>query len=138
MAIDLVILLGRILLVVLLYLFLWFAMRTGIGLVRGQRRDVAIWAVDVVKGSKQLRGLHVDILGPVVIGRSPSLDIVIDEPFVSATHARFTLQGPALVLEDLNSTNGSMVNGHLIGQPVTLRDGDEVQVGDTIMRVSRR
>ena len=94
--------------------------------------------VNVDKGTKQLRGLHVDILGPVVVGRSPSSDIVVDEPFVSATHARFSLQGPALVLEDLGSTNGTMVNGHLIGQPVTLRDGDEVQIGDTVMRVSRR
>ncbi len=136
--IDLVLFAGRILLVVLLYLFLFATMRSGIGLVRGQRRDAAIWAVDVEKGAKQLRGLHVDILGPVVVGRSPSSDIVVDEPFVSATHARFTLQGPALVLEDLGSTNGTMVNGHLIDQPVTLRDGDEVQAGDTIMRVSRR
>lgn len=136
--IDLVLFAGRVLLVVLLYLFLFAAMRTGIGLVRGQRRDAAIWAVDVEKGAKQLRGLHVDILGPVVVGRSPSSDIVVDEPFVSAAHARFTLQGPALVLEDLGSTNGTMVNGHLIDQPVTLRDGDEVQAGDTIMRVSRR
>lgn len=136
--IDLILFAGRILLVVLLYLFLFAAMRTGIGLVRGQRRDAAIWSVDVEKGSKQLRGLHVDMLGPVVVGRSPSSDIVVDEPYVSATHARFTLQGPALVLEDLHSTNGTMVNGHLIGQPVTLRDGDEVQIGDTIMRVSRR
>lgn len=136
--IDLVLFAGRILLVVLLYLFLYAAMRSGIGLVRGQRRDAAIWSVDVEKGAKDLRGLHVDILGPVVVGRSPSSDIVVDEPYVSATHARFTLQGPALVLEDLGSTNGTMVNGHLIGQPVTLRDGDEVQTGDTIMKVSRR
>ena len=136
--VDLVLFAGRILLVILLYLFLYFAMRTGIGLVRGQRKDTAIWAVNVDKGTKQLRGLHVDILGPVVVGRSPSSDIVVDEPFVSATHARFSLQGPALVLEDLGSTNGTMVNGHLIGQPVTLRDGDEVQIGDTVMRVSRR
>ena len=78
------------------------------------------------------------MLGPVVIGRSPSSDIVVDEPYVSATHARFTLQGPALVLEDLNSTNGTLVNGHPITRPVTLRDGDEVQVGDAIMRVSRQ
>lgn len=136
--IDLVLFAGRILLIILLYLFLFAAMRTGIGLVRGQRKDTAIWAVDVERGSKQLRGLHVDILGPVVVGRSPSSDIVVDEPFVSSTHARFTLQGPALVLEDLQSTNGTLVNGHPINQPVTLRDGDEVQTGDTIMRVSRR
>lgn len=135
--IDLILFAGRILLVALLYVFLLSAMRTGIGLVRGQRRDAAIWSVDVDKGSKALRGLHIDILGPVVIGRSPSSDIVISEPFVSATHARFTLQGPALVIEDLGSTNGTLVNGHPIGQAVALREGDEVQVGDAIMRVSK-
>ena len=43
-----------------------------------------------------------------------------------------------LVLEDLGSTNGTMVNGHIIEQPVTLRENDEVQVGDVIMRVGRR
>ena len=136
--IDLILFAGRVLLVVLLYIFLFSVMRTGIGLVRGQRKDGAIWSVDVEKGVKSLRGLHVDILGPVVIGRSPSSDIVIDEPYVSASHARFTIQGPALVLEDLGSTNGTMVNGHIIEQPVTLRDTDEVQIGDVIMRVGRR
>ncbi|WP_058270844.1 FHA domain-containing protein [Olsenella massiliensis] len=136
--IDLVLFAGRVVLVVFLFLFLFAVMRTGIGLVRGQRRDAAIWSVDVEKGTRGLRGLHVDMLGPVVVGRSPSSDIVVDEPYVSATHARFTLQGPALVLEDLDSTNGTLVNGHPINQPVTLRDGDEVQVGDAIMRVSRR
>lgn len=136
--IDLVLFIGRILLVALLYIFLFVTMKTGIGLVRGQRKDAAIWSIDVEKGPRALRGLHVDILGPVVMGRSPSSDIVIDEPFVSATHARYTLQGPALVLEDLHSTNGTLVNGHPIDQPVTLRDEDEVQVGDSIMRVSRR
>ena len=136
--IDLALFAGRIILVILLYVFLFAVMRTGVGLERGQRTDSAIWSVDVEKGIKELRGLHVDILGPVVVGRSPSSDIVVDEPYVASTHARFTLQGPALVLEDLGSTNGTLVNGHLIDQPVTLRDGDEVQVGDTIMRVSRR
>ena len=136
--IDLILFAGRIILVVLLYVFLFAAMRAGVVLVRGQRRDTAIWCVDVEKGSRAMRGLHVDVLGPVVVGRSPSSDIVIDEPYVSATHARFTIQGPALVLEDLGSTNGTMVNGHTIDQPVTLRDGDEVQVGDTVMRVSRQ
>lgn len=136
--IDLALFGGRLILVVILFLFLFAVMRTGVGLVRGQRKDAAIWSVDVEKGERHLRGLHVDMLGPVVIGRSPSSDIVIDEPYVSATHARFTLQGPALVLEDLGSTNGTLVNGHAITQPVTLRDGDEVQVGDAVMRVSRR
>ncbi|MGL5173742.1 MAG: FHA domain-containing protein [Olsenella sp.] len=136
--IDLVLFAGRIILIIVLYVFLFAAMRTGIGLVKGQRTDSAIWSVDVEKGTRSLRGLHVEILGPVVVGRSPSSDIVVDEPYVSATHARFTIQGPALVLEDLDSTNGTMVNGHPIDQPVTLRDGDEVQIGDAVMRVGRQ
>lgn len=136
--IDLVLFVGRILLVAALYLFLFAVMRTGVGLVRGQRKDAAIWCLDVDKGPKGLRGLHVDVLGPVVVGRSPSSDVVISEPFVSASHARFTLQGPALVIEDLGSTNGTLVNGRSIVEPTTLRDGDDVQVGDVVMRVSRR
>ena len=135
--IELVLFAGRVILVVLLYFFLYMVAHAGMGLVKGQRTDAAIWSVDVEKGTRQLRGLHVDILGPVVVGRSPSSDIVVDEPYVSSTHARFTLQGPALVLEDLGSTNGTLVNGHPITQPVTLREADEVQIGDTIMRVSR-
>ena len=92
--IDLILFAGRIILVVLLYVFLFAAMRAGVGLVRGQRRDTAIWCVDVEKGSRAMRGLHVDVLGPVVVGRSPSSDIVIDEPYVSATHARPRPGGP--------------------------------------------
>ena len=126
--IDVVLLIGRLLFVALLYLFLFAIMRTGIGLVRGQRRDAAIWSVDVEKGPAGLRGLHVDILGPVVIGRAPSSDIVIDEPYVSANHARYTLQGPALVLEDLGSTNGTLVNDVDIDE-CALRDGDLITVG---------
>ena len=135
--IDLVLFAGRILLVALLYVFLFSVMRTGIGLVEGQNAD-PVWSVDVEKGSKALRGLHVDINGPTIVGRSPSSDIELNDPYVSATHARFTLQGPSLMLEDLGSANGTLVNGHPIGQPVTLRDGDEVQVGDAIMKVSRK
>ena len=135
--IDLVLFAGRIVLIVLLYIFLFAVMKTGVGLVRGQRRDSAIWTIDVDKGPRGIRGIHVDMLGPIIVGRSPSSDICISEPFVSASHARFSLQGPALVVEDLNSLNGTLVNGHPIDQPVTLRESDEVQIGDTIMRVSR-
>ena len=126
--INLVLFVGRVLLVVVLYIFLFAVMRTGVGLVRGQRRDSAIWAIDVEKGTRQLRGLHVDILGPVVVGRSPNSDIVVDEPYVSSTHARFTIQGPALVVEDLGSTNGTLVNDVDVKECV-LRDGDLITVG---------
>ena len=133
--IDVILFIGRIVLVVLLYIFLFAVMKTGVGLVRGQRRDSAIWTIDVDKGPRGIRGIHVDMLGPVIVGRSPSSDICINEPFVSASHARFSLQGPALVIEDLN---GTLVNGRQLLEPATLREGDEVQIGDVVMKVNRR
>ena len=87
MNIDIVLFAGRIVLVALLYIFLFAVMKTGVGLVRGQRRDSAIWTIDVDKGPRGIRGIHVDMLGPVIVGRSPSSDICINEPFVSASHA---------------------------------------------------
>ena len=70
--IDLILFAGRIVLVILLYIFLFAVMKTGVGLVRGQRRDSAIWTIDVDKGPRGIRGIHVDMLGPVIVGRSPA------------------------------------------------------------------
>ena len=133
--IDLVLFAGRILLVIVLYLFLFATMRTGIGLVRGQRRDTAIWSVDVEKGARSLRGLHVDILGPVVVGRDPGSDIVIAESYISARQARFSLLGRDLFIEDLGSTNGTCVNGAAIEGVVALMPEDTVSVGNVSLRV---
>ena len=136
--IDLVLLIARLLFVALLYLFLFAIMRTGIGMVKGSRKKERGWTVSVERGPKELRGVSIAVHGPVIVGRSPSSDICINEPFVSASHARFSLQGPALIIEDLNSLNGTLVNGRQLVEPATLREGDEVQIGDVVMKVNRR
>lgn len=48
------------------------------------------------------------------IGREPDNDIVIDHPAVSRHHCRILLQGDTFFVEDLNSTNGTLVNGKKI------------------------
>ncbi|RMF39190.1 MAG: FHA domain-containing protein, partial [Chloroflexi bacterium] len=60
----------------------------------------------------------------VSIGRAPGNDVVIEEPQVSRQHARLTRRGDLMVLEDLNSTNGTFVNGIRISGPHTLAHGD--------------
>jgi pSer/pThr/pTyr-binding forkhead associated (FHA) protein len=71
------------------------------------------------------------------VGRSPSADIVIAAGYVSARHARFTLMGQNLFVEDLGSTNGTTVNGQPIHDPVSLNNNDVVNVGDVSIRVRR-
>ncbi|MBM7000367.1 FHA domain-containing protein [bacterium] len=135
---SVVLFIGRILLVILLFVFLFAIMKTGVGLVRGQRSDAAVWCVDIIDGPDEVKGEHVEILGPIVVGRSPGADIVLPGAYVSGKHARFAPQGPALVCEDLNSMNGTLANGHEIVGPTVLHDGDLVQIGDTVMRVTRQ
>lgn len=133
--IDVILLIGRLLFVALLYLFLFALMKTGIGLVKGQRKKEKSWYVAVERGPKELRGVRMSVAGPIIVGRSPGADIVIGASYVSARHARFNLMGASLFVEDLGSTNGTAVNGYTISEPVALRDGDVVNVGDVAMRV---
>ena len=133
--IDIILLIGRLLFVALLYLFLFAIMKTGIGLVRGQRKKEKGWSIAVEKGPKELRGVTISVRGPVVVGRSPGADIVIGASYVSSRHARFVLMGQNLFIEDLGSTNGTVVNGVYISEPTALKNGDKVMVGDVVLRV---
>ena len=133
--IDVVLLIGRLLFVALLYLFLFAIMKTGIGLVSGQRKKERTWNLSVERGPKELRGVSIVVRGPVIVGRSPSADIVIAAGYVSARHARFTLMGQNLFVEDLGSTNGTAGNGRLIEGPMALSNNDVVNVGDVAIRV---
>lgn len=133
--IDTTLLIARILLIVLMYLFLFAIMKTGIGMVSGQRKREKSWTVYVERGPKELRGVKIRVSGPVIIGRSPGSDIVIGADYVSGRHARFSIMGQNLFIEDLQSTNGTAVNGQRIIDPVALRSGDIVSVGDVDIRV---
>lgn len=133
--IDVVLLIARLLFVALLYLFLFAIMRTGIGQVRGTRKKERAWNLSVERGPKELRGVSIAVHGPVIVGRSPGSDIVIGAGYVSGRHARFSLMGQNLFVEDLGSTNGTAVNGQIITAPVALRNKDVVSVGDVDIRV---
>ena len=135
MAIDVTLLIARLLFVALLYLFLFAIMQTGIGLVRGQRRREKSWTIAVEKGPKELRGVQIAVHGPVIVGRNPGADIVIGASYVSGRHARFTLMGQNLFIEDLGSTNGTYVNGQRIREAIALRNKDVVTIGDVAIRV---
>ena len=64
----------------------------------------------------------------LTIGRARDNAVIIDDPAVSGHHARVFSESGAVILEDLNSTNGTFVNGQHTTRHV-LRSGDVVQVG---------
>jgi hypothetical protein len=67
------------------------------------------------------------------LGRSPSVDIVLDDATVSRRHAVIAREGEDTVLLDDRSRNGVLHNGERVSRAV-LRDGDVIQLGEVVMR----
>lgn len=136
--VDIVLLFGRIVLIGLLYLFLLAAVRTGIGMIGGAaRRGGGVLALRVTRGPNELTGVSVPLTGPVIIGRSPDADLVIADDFVSSTHARVSIAESGPVLEDLGSTNGTLLNGQPVTRAMQLGSGDAIELGRNRIEVVR-
>ncbi len=69
-----------------------------------------------------------------IVGRGPTNRIILLDNKVSARHAQIENRGERYLLRDLNSTNGTFVNGKSVTQAV-LKPGDRVRLGQTILKV---
>lgn len=65
----------------------------------------------------------------IVIGRNRAADVVVRNDTVSGKHAIIKVYSDGCVLEDLNSANGTFVNGIRITQPVQIPNGTKIQLG---------
>ena len=70
----------------------------------------------------------------LIIGRHYSCDVVLTEPTVSRRHARLTFRDGGWIVQDLESTNGTRVNGQHVGR-CRLRPGDQLGLGHQLLRV---
>ncbi len=69
----------------------------------------------------------------VNIGRVQECDIVVDMDSVSRRHASLKREGERIIISDLQSTNGTYVNNHLVDAQ-DLRDGDQIKIGNAIFK----
>lgn len=67
--------------------------------------------------------------GETIIGRSSKCDIPIKDKFVSKEHISITEEDGVYFLEDLNSANGTFLNGEEVNDIIELRNGDKIGVG---------
>lgn len=70
-----------------------------------------------------------------VLGRGSQLEIVIDEDMVSRRHAKITTYHDSIVIQDLNSTNGTLVNQQQITGGYRLNTNDELTIGSCVLRI---
>jgi pSer/pThr/pTyr-binding forkhead associated (FHA) protein len=79
-----------------------------------------------------------EVAGELTIGRAGGCTIALpDDTFVSQIHARVFERDGEPWVEDLGSTNGTLLNGKPLSEAQRLRRGDRVQIGSTLLEVRR-
>lgn len=91
-------------------------------------------AVVVIQGDLLGQVFHLK-KGSTTLGRNPDCDIIVKQRAVSSVHAEFRLTHEGEVtLEDLGSTNGTILNNQKIDRPVILRGGDLIKIGSQVLK----
>ncbi|MGA2165622.1 MAG: FHA domain-containing protein [Solirubrobacteraceae bacterium] len=85
----------------------------------------------------QLQGTKLQAGAQLVVGRElGAADVILDrDEAVSRRHAAFSPAGGGLTIQDMGSTNGTLVNGRRLTGTAALETGDRVQIGDTVIEV---
>jgi FHA domain len=73
--------------------------------------------------------------GETTLGRSEECTMLLDDALLSRVHARLRVSGSEVVLEDLDSKNGTYVNDVRIQEPARLHNGDRLRLGHTLMEL---
>ena len=83
------------------------------------------------------RGAHrtYEGLAPFEIGRDKEAALALPDSEVSRSHARFELRDGIVFVRDLESRNGTFLNGRRVSEPIEVRVGDEIDVGTTRLRI---
>ncbi len=93
--------------------------------------------LEVIKGP--MKGEIFEIRGETVfVGRSAKNDVQIHDGTISRKQVKIFRIGKKLFVEDLKSTNGTLINGELIvpGEGFEVSDGDTISIGNTVMRLT--
>lgn len=90
-------------------------------------------AVLVVEAPVAARGREFLVAGEATVGRAPGCAIVLSGEYVSAHHARLFERAGRVWVEDLRSTNGTLLNGRRVRRPVAMRAGDRLKIGEVVL-----
>jgi hypothetical protein len=96
-------------------------------------RAADAWLV-AQRGGGLSAGERFDLIGGLSIGRSKDSDLQIDDRYASGLHARVFHREGRYFVEDMNSTNGTLLEDAELKGEAELADGDVVRIGDTEFR----
>lgn len=99
------------------------------------RKSFGLEVVNAGNNSNLRKGGVIPVRGEISIGRKHDNLLVLDDPYASGYHARVYMKNNDCILEDLGSTNGTLLNGDKVNGREYLNAGDEIRIGSTSFKV---
>lgn len=88
----------------------------------------------ITQGEQQ--GLSIPVDETINLGRAADSSFILEDDYASARHAQLIrTDNQTWILTDLDSTNGTYVNGKRVTEPVPVSTGDVIRIGRTLMRL---
>lgn len=98
-------------------------------------RSFGIEVISAGQNPNLKKGTIIPIKDEITIGRKEGNSLILGDKHISGNHAVLTVKNNYLYLKDLNSTNGTFVNGKRIVSSVKLIGREEIQIGTTVFKV---
>lgn len=132
--------------IVILYVIIYYALKIMYKDVKngGKKRRPPVakgnYGLEIINSGnvRDLKeGSIIPIRSDLTIGRKDDNSIILNEQHVSGKHAKIIVRNDSLFVEDLNSTNGTYLNGKKINGKTKLSNKDEVKIGNVTFKILR-
>ncbi|WP_297417697.1 FHA domain-containing protein [Clostridium sp.] len=133
-----------VLFIIILYVIIYYALKIMYRDVKngGKKRrpftakgNLGLEIINSGEGKDLKDGSIIPIRSDLTIGRKDGNSIVLSDPHVSGNHAKIIVWNDSLFIEDLNSTNGTYVNGNKINSKMKLVNKDEIKIGTSVFKI---
>lgn len=135
----------KIIIIAIVYIIIFLALRIMYKDIKGvgkksrnrnrNRKSLGLEITNAGNNANLRKGAVIPIHGEINIGRKNGNFIVLDDPYASGYHAKILLKNDDCILEDLDSTNGTLLNGNKVVGRKYLNSGDEITIGNTSFKV---
>ncbi|OBR91889.1 FHA domain-containing protein FhaB [Clostridium ragsdalei P11] len=134
----------KIVIIGIVYIIIFWALRIMYkdvknGSKRGRnvnRKSFGLEVVNPGENANLRRGAVIPVRREITIGRKSDNQLMLEDPYTSGHHARIYIKnGKECILEDMGSTNGTLLNGKKLRGKHYLASGDEIKIGNTSFKV---
>jgi hypothetical protein len=132
----------RFAIIAIVYIIIFLALRIMYKDIKGggrkkelKKKSFGLEILETGKNSNLKKGGIIPIRGELTIGRRNNNSLILEDQFVSGSHARIFVKNTDYMIEDLGSTNGTVVNEERLEGRAILRAGDEIEIGSAVFKV---